>query len=39
MTSKEKSVEWLQRQTKEYHLGKNGMGNLVEELECKGKLG
>jgi hypothetical protein len=39
MLSKEKSLEWLRRRTKEYHSCKNGTSDLVDELEQEGKLG
>jgi hypothetical protein len=39
MLSKEKSLEWLHRRTKEYHSSKNGTSDLVDELEQEGKLG
>jgi hypothetical protein len=39
MTSKADQIEWLQRQTEEYHSGMNSANDLVEELEGEGKLG
>jgi hypothetical protein len=39
MTCRDKSLEWLQRRTEEHHSGKNGVSDLVEELERDGKLG
>jgi hypothetical protein len=38
MTSKEKDPEWLQCQTKEYRVGKDGLRDVVEEMDCDGKL-
>jgi hypothetical protein len=39
MMSKEENLEWLRRRTKEYHVGRNELGSLVEEIERDGKLG
>jgi hypothetical protein len=39
MTGKEKNLEWLQHRTEEYHKCKDGVGDVVEEMECDKKLG
>jgi hypothetical protein len=39
MMTVDKELEWLCHRTKEYRLGRNDIGGLVEDLENEGKLG
>jgi hypothetical protein len=39
MVGKDKDIEWLVKQTKEYRSWKSGIKDVIEELEDMGKLG
>jgi hypothetical protein len=39
MVSKEDSIAWMQGQTNKYRSKKNGIGEVVEDLDDIGKLG
>jgi hypothetical protein len=39
MTSREKSIAWLQERTAEYKAMKDGKSELIEDLDDVGKLG
>jgi hypothetical protein len=39
MTSREKSIAWLQERTAEYKAMKDGNSELIEDLDDVGKLG
>jgi hypothetical protein len=39
MSTTTKELEWMHHQTEEYHIGKNYIGGVVEDLQGQGKLG